>query len=317
MSALYKIKMENNKLTLDPKDPKVIQAKKAEQALFKFYGLDAKEHYINLPKQAIKIRVSEIGNGEPIVIVPGNTGDVFPLSSLLAQLDGRRIIAINRPGGGLSEGMNHHLIDIRQFAIDTLDTVFEAFNLENADIVAHSMGAHWSVLFAMERPKRVRRLVLLGNPGNIMGGKPPFMIRLMGKPLFSKLILKLMIQKGKSKALNALTTVGHSKALLAKLPQQLNESYYYFRLLPHYIVSATSMLENAIPPIDALQLKNLSQPTALLLGTNDNFASQDLGQKIVSEMPKGTFYSIKDSGHLPWLESPEECGQLIRDFIDK
>ncbi len=307
--------MENNKLTLDPNDPRVIQAKIAEQELFDFYKIKAKDHYINLPELGIKVRVSEIGSGEPVVIVPGNTGDVFPLASLLAELKGKRIFAINRPGGGLSEGMNHNLVDIRQFAINTLETVFEALNLENVDIVAHSMGAHWSTLFAMQHPKRVRKLVLLGNPGNIMGGKPPLAIRLLGSPLFSKMIIKLMRPKDKSKALNTLTRMGHSKASLNKQPYQLGDAYYFFRLLPHYIISATSMLENVMPAINASQLKNLLQPTALLLGTNDNFASQNLGQKIVSAMPKGIFYSIKDAGHLPWLESPEECGQLILNFL--
>jgi 2-hydroxy-6-oxonona-2,4-dienedioate hydrolase len=308
--------MENNKLTLDPNDPKVVQAKNAEKALFDFYGLEATDHYIHLPKQNIKVRVSEIGSGKPVVIVPGNTGDVFPLSSLLAQLKGRRIIAVNRPGGGLSEGMDYNLVDMRQFAIETLDTVFEAFHLEKADIVAHSIGAHWSVLLAMERPSRVRKLILLGNPGNIMGGKPPLIVRLMAKPPFGKLIIKMMMQTGKTKALNMLTRIGHSKDAIARLPHQLADAYYYFKHLPHYIISGISMLQNAMPSIDAVQLKKLSQPTALLLGTNDNFASQDLGQKLVAEMPKGVFYSIKDSGHLPWLESPEECGRLIRNFID-
>ena len=213
--------------------------------------------------------------------------------------------------------MDYNLVDIRQFAVDTLDTVFEKFNLENVDLVAHSIGAHWSVLLAMERPNRIRKLVLLGNPGNIMGGRPPLIIRLMGKLPLSKLMIKRLTQNDKSKALNVLTKIGHSKSLLAKLPRQLGDAYYYFRLLPHYLISAISMLQNAMPPIDAMQLKCLSQPIALLLGTNDNFASQDLGQKIISEIPNGIFFSIKDSGHLPWLESPEECGQMIRNFIDE
>lgn len=308
--------MENNKLTLDPNDPKVVAAKNAEKALFAFYGLEATDHYLNFPKQGIKVRVSEIGTGQPVVIVPGNTGDVFPLSSLLAQLKGKRIIAVNRPGGGLSEGMDYNLVDMRQFAIETLDTIFEAFHLEKADVIAHSIGAHWSVLLAMERPSRVRKLILLGNPGNIMGGKPPLVVRLMAKPLFSKLIIKMMMQTGKSKALNMLKSIGHSKDAIARLPHQLADAYYYFRLLPHYIISGTSMLQNPMPAIDAIQLKKLSQPTALLLGTNDNFATQELGQKIVAEMPKGKFYSIKDSGHLPWLESPEDCGRIILNFFD-
>ena len=93
--------MKTAALTLSDNDPKVIAARAAEKALFDHYGLRAKEHYVTLAQQGIRVRVLEIGNGEPVVIVPGNTGDVFPLASLLAELKGRRIIAINRPGGGL------------------------------------------------------------------------------------------------------------------------------------------------------------------------------------------------------------------------
>ncbi len=307
--------MTDNKLFLDPNDPKVVQAKHAEQALFLSYGLTAKDHYIRLPNQGLKIRVTEMGNGKPLVVVPGNTGDVFPLAPLLAQLKGRRIFAINRPGGGLSDGMDYTLVDIRQFAIDILDAVFEALHLQDVDFVAHSMGAHWAALLAMERPKRVRKLALLGNPGNIMGGKPPFAIRLVGTPPFSKWLMKLMMPKDKSKALNTLRFMGHSKSTIAKLPQQLSDAYFYFRLLPNYVTSATSMLENAMPAITESGLKKLSQPTALLLGTADNFASQQLGRKITSAMPDGTFYPIENAGHLPWLESPAECGELITNFL--
>jgi len=58
------------------------------------------------------LEVTEVGKGDPIVMVPGNTGDAFPLIPLIAELRGKRIIAINRHGGGLSEGMNHSKVDI-------------------------------------------------------------------------------------------------------------------------------------------------------------------------------------------------------------
>src|SRR5450432_3714939 len=130
--------MQKEALTLDDSDPKVIAARNAERELFRFYGLDAKEHYIILPEQGIKVRVLETGEGEPMVIVPGNTGDAFVLASLLAELKGRRIFAINRPGGGLSEGMDHTTVNIREFAHQSLTTVLEALGLKNVDVVAHS-----------------------------------------------------------------------------------------------------------------------------------------------------------------------------------
>jgi 2-hydroxy-6-oxonona-2,4-dienedioate hydrolase len=311
ISKSAKIMMKKVPLTLDDHDPKVIAARRAEQELFAFYGLDAKEHYVLLPEQEIKIRVLEIGRGEPLVIVPGNTGDVFPLAPLLAEFKERRIIAINRPGGGLSEGMDHNTVDIRDFAVKTLDTVLDSFSLENVAVVAHSMGAHWSLWLAMDRPKRVRSLTMLGNPGNVMKGNAPLLLRLISRPPLNKLFFRLLTPSNKNKALRSLKMMGHSSETISRLPQAFADCYFYFRRLPHYLISAISLLENTAPKIDVQQLKKVLQPTMLILGTKDNFASVETGKSIVAALPDGTFHTIDRAGHLPWLEDPAACAQLI------
>lgn len=307
--------MKNIALTLSSNDPKVLAAREAEQALFAHYGIQAKEHYVVLPEQQIKVRVLEIGEGEPLVIVPGNTGDVFVLASLIAELKGRRIFAINRPGGGLSEGMDHTQVNIREFAHQSLNTVLETLGLKDVDVVAHSMGAHWSTLLALEHPDKVRRLALLGNPGNIMGGKPPLAIRIIGTPPFTKLAMYFMVPKKKEAALRTLTMMGHSKEFVATLPVELADAYFNFQHLPHYVISATSLIQNMIPEIKAQEIARLQKPTALILGTNDNFLRQEKGKKIVADMPDGTFYTVDNSGHLPWLEKPTFVAKIILDFF--
>ena len=302
-------------LTLDDNDPNVIAARNAEKQLFDYYGIQAKDHYVPLPGQGIRVRVSEIGGGEPLVIIPGNTGDVFPLTSLLAELKCRRILAINRPGGGLSDGMDHNTVVIRRFAVETLETVLKAFKLDNADMVAHSMGAHWSLWLAMDRPQYVRSLTLLGNPGNVMRGKPPLLMRLIGKPPLSRLFFKLLIPANKNKALRSLRVMGHGHKTLKKLPKALGDSYYYFRLLPHYQVSALSLLENAAPEIGVQQLQLVKQPVLFLLGTKDRFASVMTGHNIAAAPPRCEFHIIEGAGHLPWLESPVACANLINQFL--
>src|SRR5277367_825539 len=94
-------------IKLNSDDPRVIAARDAEKRLFDFYGLKSKTHYITLPVYNIRIRITEIGSGKPVIVVPGNTGDSFPLASLMAELKDRRLIVLNRPGGGLSEGIDH------------------------------------------------------------------------------------------------------------------------------------------------------------------------------------------------------------------
>jgi 2-hydroxy-6-oxonona-2,4-dienedioate hydrolase len=304
-------------LTLNDNDPRVIAARESEQQLFEHYGLQATVHYILLPEQGIRVRILEIGAGKPIVIVPGNTGDAFPLAALLATFKGRRIIAINRPGGGLSEGMDHNSVDIRQFAVTTLHTVLQAFNLEDVDIVAHSMGAHWSLWLAMDRPHSVRSLTLLGNPGNVLQGRPPLMLRLMSRRPLNKLIFRLLMASNKYKALRSLKFMGHNEATLARLPQSFGDCFYYFRHLPHYRISAISLMENTAPKIDEGQLSKVTQPTLFLLGTKDNFASIATGQRIAAALPDCSFHPITDAGHLPWLEDPEACGRVVMDFLEK
>jgi pimeloyl-ACP methyl ester carboxylesterase len=307
--------MKNTNLTLSNNDPKVINARNAEKALFNHYGIEAKEHYITLTEQQIKVRVLEIGDGEPLVIVPGNTGDAFVLASLMAELKGRRIFAINRPGGGLSEGMNHTKVNIREFAHQSLNAVLEGLGLKNMDVVAHSMGAHWSTLLALEHPDKVRKLALLGNPGNIMGGRPPLAIRIIASPPFTTLAAYFMIPKNKEKALKTLKIMGHSKEFVATLPAKLADAYFNFEHLPHYLTSFISLIQNMIPEIKAEELANFKKSTALFLGTNDNFITKEKGLKIIEAMSNGTFYSVPNSGHLPWLENPELIGKMILDFF--
>jgi pimeloyl-ACP methyl ester carboxylesterase len=105
--------------------------------------------------------------------------------------------------------------------------------------------------------------------------------------------------------------MGHSKEVVAALPRQLDEAYLYFQHLPHYPISSTSLIQNMIPEITEEDLKKLKQPTALILGTGDNFLSKEKGEKIAAAMPNGEFYAIKNSGHLPWLENPERVAQII------
>ena len=76
-----------------------------------------------------------------------------------------------------------------------------------------------------------------------------------------------------------------------------------------------SLMENVAPKIDEQQLKQIAQPTLFLLGTNDNFASVATGERIAAAVPNCEFHTIPDAGHLPWLENPEACGDIINSFL--
>jgi pimeloyl-ACP methyl ester carboxylesterase len=314
---------KNHCLTLAEDDPRVIAALDAEQRLFAFYGLEAKNHAIPLPGQGIRMRVTEIGSGKPVVIVPGNVGDVFPLALLMAELRGRRILAVNRPGGGASEGIDYRRVDLREFAVQTLTAVLDAFALERAPLIAHSIGGHWSLWLALDRPERVSALTLLGVPGNLIHTGPPFALRLLSVPFLNRLLYRFIMRGKPERALNGLALMGHSPETLGRLPQAMADCYYYFQRLPHTQTASLSLMEraNALwgsrPEIrlSAEQLKRVRQPTMFLWGTNDPFGSVETGREIAKILPAAEFHAIQGGGHLPWLDEPAECGRLSREFI--
>lgn len=310
-------------LTLEENDPRVAAALHAEQRLFDYYGLKAKTHSIRLARSGIRIRATEVGAGKPVLVVPGNVGDVFPLAPLMAELTGRRIIAINRPGGGASEGIDYRTVDFREFAVETLTCVLDAFALDRVPIVAHSIGGHWSLWLALDRPERVSALTLLGVPGNLVSTSPPFALRLLSVPLLNRLLYGLVTPRKPGQALSGLSFMGHAPETLARLPEAMAECYYAFQQLPHYRTASLSLMERvnrlqgSRPEIllSAQQLLCVRQPAQFLWGANDPFGSIEVGRKISQILPSATFHAIQGGGHLPWLDDPVMCGRLTRDFL--
>lgn len=316
--------MKSNKsLILNREDTYVLASQKAEQKLYSYYGLETKDYYIHLVKADVKIRVTEIGTGDTIILVPGNTGDAFPLIPLMAELKGKRIIAINRPGGGLSDGMDYGKVDFRELAIETIETVMNTFQIASAPLMGHSIGGHWCQWFAMDRPERVIALVLLGVPGNIISTCPPLALRILSVHGINSILYKYAISGKKEKALKGLKVMGHSGETLRKLPEAMAECYYYFQQLPNYKKSSLSMMErinrpwgsNARIQIRENELRSIKQPVLYLWGTNDPFGSIAAGRYIAGCVKNALFHEVQNAGHLPWLDKAQECGAQTLEFL--
>lgn len=315
--------MKNSELILKNNDERVIVARDAEGRFFNNYNLKPIMHHILLKPFNIHIRSVEIGAGEPVVIIPGNTGDGFPFIPLISEIKNKRIIIINRPGGGLSDGMNHSKVNIREFACQTIITVLDFFKIGKASIIAHSIGGHWGLWFAMDKPERVISLALLGVPGNILTACPPFLLRLASVPIFNRLLFLFITSKTKTKSLKSLTFMGHSEETLKNLPDNLAECYFYFQKLPYYSVSSLSLMEkinclSGSKPeirISENELKNIGKRVLLIWGSNDPFGKVETGRKIAQLLPMGEFHEISGCGHLPWLDEPKKCAELIVSFL--
>ena len=307
---------------IDHDDLKSNAALEAEQRLFAYYGLDYQVHFVDLAEPHLRIRVLEVGQGNPLLMVPGGSGDAWFFAALMAELTGWRIIALNRPGGGLSDGVDHRQVDVQQLAVNTIRSVADAFELERVPVVCNSMGGLWSFWYALAHPERVSKMVQMGCPALLLNTSAPFFMRLLCVPGINNLIASMMQPKSIDQALQGLRFQGSSQADIDRMPQLGAEAAYHFFHLPTYrdtwktLVGAVATIRGANPRyrLEADDLRRVSQPVQFIWGENDPFGKLDVARQVVSIMPNARLHEMQ-VGHLPFLDQPEACGQVIREFL--
>jgi pimeloyl-ACP methyl ester carboxylesterase len=309
---------------IDLDDPQSRAALEAEQRLFAYYGLEPKTHYVEMEETRLRLRVLEVGEGRPILMVPGGAGDAWPYAPLMAELSGWRMFVINRPGSGLSDGIDHRAVDVRHLAVETLRSVADALELERVPIVCNSMGGLWSFWYALACPERVSTMVQMGCPALALDTSAPLFMRLLGVPGINGLIAPVMQPKDVDGALKGMLTQGSTEDDIDRQPVEIAEAAYYFWNLPTYLdtwktlIGAVATLKGANPEyrLGSDQLQRVQQRVQFVWGPRDPFGDLDVARQAVQSIPDARLHEMP-TGHLPFLDQPQETGRVIREFLSQ
>ena len=131
-----------------------------------------------------RLRVVEVGAGEPVLLVHGFADSAYSWHRNLDALAGAgfRALAYDQPGCGesaLPEGFRFGVDDLARVALGVLD----ALSVERAHVVGSSMGGGVALYLAVHHPDRVRRVVAVapvcyhppGRPFVFLFRCPPFL----------------------------------------------------------------------------------------------------------------------------------------------
>src|SRR5689334_4973448 len=115
------------------------------------------------PVNGIKVYYEEYGQGRPLVLLHGafytidmNWGQLIPE---LAKT--RKVIAIEMQGHGHTPFSNRKL-SMTTLASD-VEGVMDYLKIDSADVVGYSMGGSVAYQFAVQSPKRLRKLVIISS----------------------------------------------------------------------------------------------------------------------------------------------------------
>lgn len=307
---------------LDPRAPSCVEAAASEQRLFAHYGLVAESVGCQLPTSGAVVRSTVTGDGEPVVIVPGGSGEAFPYIPLMAELRRYRSIAINRPGGGMSDGIDLTTVDLRALAIEVLDTVMDTLGVDRAPLVCNSMGGLWGFWYALARPERVSAMVQLGCPALALGTSAPVFLRLLSVPAVGNMIARQMQPRSPAEAVRGLKMLGMPAAVAASLPQVVIDTTQAMYSLPTYRAAWTTLgqavltLRGAKPryALGAAELARVSPPVLFIWGERDPFGGLEVGRRACQVVSHARIIETS-GGHLPFVEDPPFCASSIEEFL--
>ena len=286
-------------------------------------GTSVRSRFVEVSDGA-RAHLLETGDGEPVVVLHGTGNSAGFLLPLLKELRGVHAIAPDRPGAGLSDPIDLPRDRYRQVAVAWLDRLLDALNLDATALVGHSAGGLWALWYALARPDRVTRLVLLA-PAALPGTRCPLPIRLISTPVVGELLSRMAPSSPQSvlrlaRFMGEGTTITgqpHMVDLLVALgrdPTADRVTKAEFRTLvsPLAMLSPSGFRRRAVPRPE--ELGRVAAPTLVVWGERDPLGGVPVAQSVTRLIPHARL-RVLPTGHGPWLGQPTRTAATVMELM--
>lgn len=280
-------------------------------------GTSAQSRYVDVAPGR-RIHAIEAGDGQPLVLLHGSGPTALLFLPLLERLMGVRAIAVDRPGFGLSDPNERPPEAYRDAAVDSLTAILDGLGLAETAMLGNSMGGTWAMWYALARPDRVARLVLLGAPPLLPGTRvPPPMLAVatptVGPPPQMPPPSRETVLQSMSVFREADTIVqfpDQIEALVAAGSDQLAASARLAEL--RAAISPTGWQPSLT--LRPEELQEVTAPTLLIWGEQDPLGGADIARMAATTIPHAQL-ELLSAGHAPWLGHPDRVATMVSDFV--
>ena len=292
--------------------------RKVQTRLLKHHGVEAESRFFEVPSVSDRVHALVCGDGPPVVMVPGFADPAAIWAPLISKLDGFTRYAVDRPCFGLTGCAEHKTATFRKLAVDFLEQVLDALELERPLFIGNSIGSLWCIWLALDRPDRVSAMVHIGCPAFILGTSAPLPMRLLSIRPIGRLLMKLSPPSPRQVE-NFAKMVGEDLSDVPELRDLLVAAQNIPGIQPAILnlLRAVVRLRGARPAlaITENQLSQIRQPVQLIWGEKDAFGGPDIGETAARIIPEAEFHVIPGGGHIPWITNPVEAAAIATPFL--
>ncbi|MFI6996297.1 alpha/beta fold hydrolase [Nocardia sp. NPDC050175] len=244
---------------------------------------------------SVAIRLSERGEGRPVLLLHGGAGSVS-VTAFADRFAAERHVRVSTPTHPGFDGTERpeSLTAIGELAalyaalLDTLD-------LTDVTVVGNSVGGWIAAELALLHPDRVSSVVLVDAVG----------IEVPDHPIIDFFVLDI----------SQVADFSYADPDTYRIdPAQLSPAVLQVMAANRGTLQVYG--GSMVDPTLRGRLPEITLPTLVIWGDADRVTEPENGRAFADAIPNAEFVIMKDTGHLPQIESPAELIPLLWDFAD-
>lgn len=261
----------------------------------------------------IKIGSEEIfyyerGQGTPLVLIHGMFGDFLDWEPVLEPLAAsHRVIALDLPGFGNSTKPRCEYS--AEFFVSTLHQFFQQLDLPQFILAGNSFGGQIAILYSLEHPESVSKLVLVNSGGFRQHTAEE---KALLEYRFSEPILAALTPQINALLFGSVFTrpSENSARYIQKQNAKLQRADY-----PAYAYALSKSIALSLQSYLVERLPDLQCPTLLIWGENDQVLPLAQAELALSRLRDGQLKTLPGCGHAPQLECAAEFVRILQSFL--
>lgn len=260
-----------------------------------------------------------IGDGDPVVCLPGGPADSRYLGDLGGLSTHRRLIVLDLRGTGRSAIPEDTASYRCDRLVDDIETLREHLGLSRIDLLAHSGGANLATQYAARYPTKVRKLALIGPGARAVG------IAITGETR-RKLALLRKNEPWFPAAFSALEAITEGTGSDWEATAPFFCGRWDATAQKHHAAGQPSNREAVAlfaaegafdPEATRAALAAFEAPALLLAGEFDLNSPPGTVAEFSELFPDATLVVQPRAGHYPWLDDADRFAATMTAFLDR
>ncbi len=231
----------------------------------------------------------------PLILIHGAASSRLIWPPQLRRLTGERVLALDLPGHGRSDGPSERSIEAY---LRRVSVWMQAIELEQAVLAGHSMGGAIALLAALTEPDRVAGLILLSTGARLRVA--PEMLQALEDERTYRSILD---------SINSLWFGSESPTRLMELSRQRLAE------IPQVVALDDFRACDSFDVLD--RLGEIASPALVLCGLEDQMTPEKYSRHLAYQIADSTLEFIPGAGHMALLEQPEVVTAAVRRFLKR